>query len=272
MPVRGSTSPAIVLRTIPFGESDKIVTLLSRDAGKITGIAKGAKRSRKRFGAALEIFCHIRLDYRERRGSELAFLERAVILRPWSGLVSSLERYVAATHVVEVADKMSAEREVGCDLYDVVVAALERLERAEPCSATLRIFELAVLAVSGYGPDFSVCVGCSGELQAFDRGARLHVPSGGLLCSQCAGPEASGILLGPESIDCLHRLSGLVAGGLPNESRDTFCGTSLFSVDENLEIDSARHRVASELRLAVAALIEPHLRSPLRSLELMSGI
>ena len=146
------------------------------------------------------------------------------------------------------------------------------LVRAEPCAATLRVFELAVLAVSGYGPDFSVCVGCSSELRAFDRGAWLHVAGGGLLCSHCVGPEASGILLGPESVDCLHRLTGLVAGGLPNATRDTFCGISLFSVDEHLEIDSARHRVASELRMAVAALIEPHLRSPLRSLDLMSGI
>lgn len=267
--MRGMTTKAVVLRTRPFGESDKIVTLLTEDSGKVTGIAKGAKRSRKRFGAALELFCHVRLDYRERRGTDLAFLERAVILRPWSGVVCSLDRYAAATHIIEVADKISAEREVGCDLYDVVVAALERLDRAEPCAATLRIFELAVLAASGYGADFSRCVGCEAPLRDGDFGARVHVPGGGLLCSGCAGAEVAGIHLTRESLDCLHRMAGLVSLGLPNEERDTFCPVSLFGVDEGLEIAAARHRTASELRLAVSALIEPHLRSPLRSFDLM---
>ena len=268
--VRGSSTPAVVLRTTPFGESDKIVTLLSRDSGKLTGIAKGAKRSRKRFGAALEIFCHVRLDYRERRGSELVFLERAVILRSWTGLVSSLDRYTAATHIIEVADKISAEREVGCDLYDVVVAALARLDRAEPCAATLRVFELAVLAASGYGADFSRCVLCEEMVGA--GGARVHVPGGGLICADCAGADVDGIRLAEESVDCLHRLASLVAQGLPNEERDTLCPDSLFSIEEGLEIAAGRHRTAGELREAVAALIEPHLRSPLRSLDLMSGV
>jgi DNA repair protein RecO (recombination protein O) len=270
--MRGKRTAAVVLRTVPFGESDKIVTLLSEDAGKITGIAKAAKRSRKRFGAALELFCHVQIDYRERRGADLVFLERAIILRPWSGLVASLDRYTAATHIIEVADKISAERETGCDLYDVVVAALERLDRAEPCAATLRIFELAVLAASGYGADFSRCVGCRTALGEGDFGARVHVPGGGLLCSGCAGSEVAGIHLARESIDCLHRLAGLVAMGLPNEARDTFCPAALFAVDEGLEIEAGNRRTASELRVAVGALIEPHLRSPLRSFDLMSGV
>ena len=111
--VRLETTPAIVLRTREYGESDKIVTVLSQTSGKFSGIAKGAKRSQRRFPGTLEIFSHVTLDYRRRPHSELAFLDRAVLLQPWPRILSSLERFTAASHVVELADKMTVEAEVG---------------------------------------------------------------------------------------------------------------------------------------------------------------
>ena len=69
-----------MLRTREYGESDKIVTVLSRAEGKFSGIAKGAKRSQRRFPGTLEVFSHVTLDYKRRPHSELAFLDRAVLL------------------------------------------------------------------------------------------------------------------------------------------------------------------------------------------------
>ena len=77
--MRLESTPAIVLRTREYGESDKIVTVLSRAAGKFSGIAKGGKRSQRRFPGTLEIFSHVTLDYKRRPHSERAFLDRASV-------------------------------------------------------------------------------------------------------------------------------------------------------------------------------------------------
>ena len=97
--MRLESTPAVVLRTREYGESDKIVTVLSRAAGKFSGIAKGAKRSQRRFPGTLEIFSHVTLDYKRRPHSELAFLDRAPLRQPIPRPPSSHRRYIAASPV-----------------------------------------------------------------------------------------------------------------------------------------------------------------------------
>lgn len=269
--MRLESTPAIVLRTREYGESDKIVTVLSRAAGKFSGIAKGAKRSQRRFPGTLEIFSHVTLDYKRRPHSELAFLERAVLLQPWPRLLNTLERFTAASHVVELADKMSVESEVGDDLYRIVAATLARLNAAEPGPATLRLFELAALHASGYRPELVVCRGCTRPLAA-DRGpVRLVGGLGGALCSQCRAREEGGMLLSNEGLECLGHLQAAVAHAGFTDGDDDGDALDSWVVEEAVE-GRLGARAAREVALAIEMLLAPHLRGRLRSLELLGPV
>lgn len=267
-PVRLESTPAIVLRTREYGESDKIVTVLSRAAGKFSGIAKGAKRSQRRFPGTLELFSHVTLDYKRRPHSELAFLDRAVLLQPWPRLLSTLERFTAASHVVELADKMTVESEVGDDLYGIVTSTLARLNAAEPGPATLRLFEIAVLHASGYRPELIACRGCAQPL-ASDRGpVRLVGGIGGVLCSQCRAREEGGMLLSSDGLACLGHLQVAVTGtGFADRREPPDPWPVEAAVAARLTA-----RVEREVALALDLLLAPHLRGRLRSLELLGPV
>lgn len=266
--MRAESTTAVVLRTLEFGESDKIVTLLTRDAGKLNGIAKGAKRSLRRFGGALELFSHVRIDYRQRRTAELSFLERAVLVRPWRGLLGSLERYAAACHVVEVADRLTAEREVGDRLFSVVVAALSRLDSGEPGALTLRLYELAALAACGYRYDFDRCATCRGPL--LPASCRGFVGEAGISCGECADRAGSGASLGARALALLVRLQSLASSAVPPEGRQREEPFDLYDAEAGLE--SAGAVPEGELSRAVGMLLAPHVRGRLRSLELLGPI
>jgi len=264
------STPAIVLRTREFGESDKIVTVLSVAAGKFSGIAKGAKRSQRRFPGTLEVFSHVLLEYRRRPHAELAFLERASLLHPWPRILDSLERFTAASHVVELADKMTVESEIGDDLYGVVAATLARINAGEPGPATLRLFELAALNASGYRPELVHCRGCRRPL-ASDRGPiRLVGSLGGLLCSLCRAQEEGGMLLSAAALECLGLLQTTV-GRLV--ARGNGAGPVFDPFGEEVVVAGRLlPRVAREVATALDVLLTPHLRGRLRSLELLGPV
>jgi DNA repair protein RecO (recombination protein O) len=269
--VRTETTGAIVLRTQDYGESDRIVTVLSRDAGKFAGVAKGAKRSRRRFPGSLEIFAHVRLDYRHREGAELAFLERAVLVRPWRSLGCSLERYAAASHVVEVADKLTAEREVGDELYRLVLATLARLDADEPGPATLRLFELAALSACGYGPELGTCRTCRRPLDARSESVRITPRAGGVTCRDCGGRGEGGVIVSAAALGALRGLQDAVGRALAASRRNGSSGLESVYQQEASFLAPVRP-AASEVRSAIAVLLEPHLRSRLRVLELLEPI
>ncbi|HZR81354.1 MAG TPA: DNA repair protein RecO [Candidatus Binatia bacterium] len=260
------STPAIVLRAHDYGESDRIVTFLTRDGGKLSGIAKGAKRSQRRFAGALGLFCHVTLDYRHRPSAELAFLERAVLIRPWKSILDSLERFAAATHVVEVADKMTVEHEVGDELYSVVLAALARIDAAEPGPATLRLFELATLAACGYRAELASCVVCRGSLLNGGGAPRLAPASGGAACARCAPRDDATTAVSPSAI--AHLASMQEALARPGVRVDA---GALLDV-EAAAVAGLTHALAREMAAALAALLAPHLRGRLRSAAVLGPI
>src|SRR5690606_12969490 len=210
------------------------------------------------------------LDYRRRPHAELAFLERATFLSPWPRLLDSLERFTAASHVVELADKMTIENEVGDELYGVVAATLARLNAAEPGPATLRLFELAALSTSGYRPELVHCRGCRRAL-AGERGPiRLVVSLGGLLCAACRSQEEGGMLVSPAALECLGMLQTAVDRGV---ARGNGAGPVFDPYgDEPTIALRLQPRVAREVAMALDLLLTPHLRGRLRSLELLGPV
>jgi DNA repair protein RecO (recombination protein O) len=186
---------AIVVGGFDYGEADRIVTFLTRERGRLKGIARSAKRSRKRFGAALELLCKVQLRFVERPGAELARLEGCDLVDAYPGLRSDLRRLAAATYAAEVAREAAREREAAPALFDLLDQFLARLACQPFDLGLVRVFELRALTLLGWRPELERCAHCGGLLPD-DRPLLFVAERGGLLCPGC-GAKAQGSLVSP---------------------------------------------------------------------------
>jgi DNA repair protein RecO (recombination protein O) len=178
---------AIVLRTWPFGESDRIVSLLTEDHGKITGIAKGAKRSRKRFANSLEPFSSVMLRFQDRPHSSLAFILSCELQGGYKKLIASLEKIAYASYFVEITAGLIGERDENRPVFHHLRESLLYLEERETSLLFVTAFELRLLKLTGYQPMFDGCRRCGVERLRLPSGAWQFSPrDGGVLCASCA--------------------------------------------------------------------------------------
>lgn len=177
-------TPAIILRTTPLGEADQIVTLYTLEFGKIKGIAKGAKRSRKRFGARLEIASYVNATFFEKETSELVRLSHCDLIRPFDGLREDIHKLAWASYFIELIKEMTAERIQNKPLFRLLLAFLIFIDRGILKEEIQRVFEIRFLSHLGYRPQLDPCTRCQKRL----RGEKLFFSprEGGVLCSVCA--------------------------------------------------------------------------------------
>lgn len=200
-------TPAIVLRSWPYGESDKIVSFLTQTHGKVTGIAKGAKRSRKRFVNTLEPFSLVNLRFQDRPHSSLVFVYGCDPLRPFKDITTSLEKIVYASYFVEITDRLVGERDENRKLFEHLREGLIFIEENGPSLSLLIFFELKLLQFSGYQPILEHCRRCGKNCQAStERQWRFSARDGGILCGPCSIFRKEAV---PLSIETLAALSEL---------------------------------------------------------------
>lgn len=183
---------AVLLRSVDFGESDRIVHLLTARTGRLTAIAKGARRSRRRFPGTLDVFNHLEINGRVKPRASMAFLEQAKLLNPFLGLRSDPSRYALASFVTEMLDRLSPEGITGPEakgLFRYATESLGLLETVRP-TATLRLLlELRGFDALGLRPELGRCVRCGrvpSDQVAQDHRVNFHVPDGGIVCTACA--------------------------------------------------------------------------------------
>ena len=229
-----------------YGESDKIVTFLTRDFGKLSGIAKGALRSRRRFVASLEPFTHVRLGFRARSHADLCFVESSDIIRGPRRIALDLDRYAYSTYVVELIDSMVEGREAEPAVFDLAERTLERVDSAAeaPTAEWLRTFEVALLTLTGFAPRLERCARC--ERPAEDDDAFHFNPRTGImLCAACS--DGSGMA---------------ISGGAARYVNALGNGRAL--------LPSRAH--AGDARVLLQTFIAHHVRRPLRSPALLRDI
>ncbi len=145
------TADALVLRTYKLGEADRIVVFLTRDRGKKRGVAPNARKSRKRFGAALEPLTEVRVSYTEKEGRDLVVVNYAEPVRsPMSA--ASPEALGYSHYFAELIDEWAAEADVDERLYRLGVSSLEALVTGVPVEALARYFECWLLRLQGVYP------------------------------------------------------------------------------------------------------------------------
>lgn len=210
MPAEES-SAAIVLRTRDYSESDRIVTLLTLDAGKLGGIAKGAKQSRRRFERKLEVFTHVMVYFRRRPHGELVFITRAEAagLPPFD-LTDDIGKIALGSYMVELADALSREEADSAQAYRILAAALGAVARHSASRALRQAFELNLLRWAGYQLEFRHCQVC-GRPPAEDATSFVFIPAhGGIVCQRCRGGASDTFVgLGAPSVAALAQLGSL---------------------------------------------------------------
>jgi DNA repair protein RecO (recombination protein O) len=191
------TTEAIVLKVIDYGESDRIVTFFTSRFGKIRGIAKGAKRSRKRFANALEPFCASRIRFFRRSPESLALIEGCDVLTHFSAIRDHLEKTLAASYMVDLSDQFTPEDKKNEAAFVLLHDFLTLLEGSTTPEALLRFFEIRLLKISGYDPVLDGCHACRQPLGKSPV-YRFDAAAGGLTCSRCGpgGPDAIDVSLG----------------------------------------------------------------------------
>jgi DNA repair protein RecO (recombination protein O) len=174
-------SEAIVLRTYPYLESDLLVTLFTRAEGKLRGIARAAKRSRRRFGGALEPLTRVKLTYEDRERQELARLDSCEVLDSPLRSEISYPRAVALGHVAEMLDELLPDRENNDAVFRLTISVLAQLGGRE-FWLPITYFDLWMACLMGYLPDLSGCIVCGRVLNG--NRAFFHPLTDGLMCSE----------------------------------------------------------------------------------------
>jgi len=174
-------SEAIVLRTYAFRESDLLVTLFTRLDGKVRGVARAAKKSRRRFGGALELLTYVKATYEDREGQELARLDACEVIESPLSSGISYPRVVALGHVAELLDELSPDREANDAVFRLALSVIRQLQ-GEEFSIPVTYFELWMARLMGYLPDISECLACGRGLNG--GRAYFHVLADGLMCPE----------------------------------------------------------------------------------------
>lgn len=232
----------VVLRAQKLGEADRIITLLTRRHGPVRAVAKGVRRTSSRFGARLEPFGHV--DVQFYRGRTLDVITQVETVDGFgSRLVGDYGRYTTGCAVLETAERLAgAEGDPALRLYLLVVGALRALaEGQRPAPLVLDAFLLRAMAAAGWAPALTECARCGlpGPHQAFS------VPTGGAVCRGCRPPGAA-----TPSLHSVELLDALMHGDWPQAQNAT----------------AATRREASGL---IAAHLQWHLERQLRSLPLV---
>jgi len=176
---------ALVLRTYNLAEADKIVVCLTRNAGLVRGVAKGSRRLKNRFGAALEPFTLLQLTYYQKENQELASLRNVDIIKSHFGLFRDPHVLPALAYMGDLLLEFSPPHQTNDKLFRMVTASLEALSQTpQYLQSILRYFEIWILRLEGFLPDLRNCADCQRPL-SIQETVQVNRELG-LLCRSCA--------------------------------------------------------------------------------------
>ena len=196
------TVSAIILRRINFGETDRIATLYARERGKISGIAKGARKPVSRLSGVTETLAYGK--YQLAVGKTLDVITQAETKESFPRIHADLSRITCATYMAELVDKFVEEHEANIDLFDLLLSALYLLERPNDPEKIIHMFELQFMKLLGYEPVLDKCLQCRANLPSGDA---FFSPSlGGVVCEKCGPLPEDAIRTSREAVEAMQAL------------------------------------------------------------------
>jgi DNA repair protein RecO (recombination protein O) len=232
----------IVLRRRPLGEADRVLTLYTREWGKVSAVARGVRKATSKMAGSLEPFEHVRLLLAHGRGS-LDVVAQVEVIDAFAPLWTDLRRFGAAALLAELVDAATPEREPHPEIFVLLLESLGLLA-ADSSGPVAPWFILHLVALAGFQPALTRCAVCAGDAQ---RAPHWSHPLGGLVCSRCAGRDPAAVRLRPEAPRLLRALGAAAPGTLATLEIDAGERESL----RELLHRYAEHRLEVQLRTAV---------------------
>ena len=180
----------VVIRQMPLGEADRVLTLCSPDMGKVRAVAKGVRRAKSRLGGHLELLN--RASVSVAIGRNLDTISEAYAISAFGGIRDDLRRVSRGLYVAELVDCFSFEGNGNRAMYALLLGTMHRLERGKNLDMLTRWFEMRLLECSGYMPELVHCVECRAWLEPADH--LFACDSGGALCPNCRSESAGALL------------------------------------------------------------------------------
>ena len=184
MPLR--ETEAIVLRTYRLGEADKIASLFTRQLGRLRAVARGALRTKSRYGGTLEPLSYVRIWIFERENRDLLQLNSVEIIESFFSMQADYRVQLAAQFLAEVGERLLPEREVNERIFRLLLAVLRALKTSAEVNRPLLYFDYWMVRLGGFLPDFDTCASCGRALG--EEGGHYARGSESLLCRNCKHP------------------------------------------------------------------------------------
>lgn len=199
-------SQALVLRRVEFSETSYVVTLFTRDFGKISALAKGARRPKSPFESALDLLALCRIVFIHKSSDALDLLTEAKLERRFRSAARDLSRLYVGYYVAELLNELTDPDDPHPSLFDAADDALLRLDRGWEAVGVCLRFELAALRLLGHLPTLEACAGCGGPTA---RGPRIAfgLLAGGVLCAACRPGQRSVVNVSGAALDAMKMFS-----------------------------------------------------------------
>jgi DNA repair protein RecO (recombination protein O) len=184
MPAR--ETEAIILKTFPLGEADRLVSFLGRTSGRLRGVAGGARRVKNRYGSTLEILSHVQIWYVEKETRELVRIQQCELLESFHKAQSNYELSTGLAVISEAVELVLPDHEAAEPMFRLILLATREIERTGDWALPLSYFAFWTVRLGGWLPRFDRCSLCAEE---FGAAVAYHAHwEPGLLCEKCRRP------------------------------------------------------------------------------------
>ena len=243
MPAR--ETEAIILKTFPLGEADRLVSFLGRSSGRVRGVASGARRLKNRYGSTLEVLSHVQLWYVEKETRDLVRIQQAELLESFHKAQSDYGLSTGLAVISEVSELVLPEHEVSEPMFRLILMAVREIERTGDWALPLSYFAFWTVRLGGWLPRFDRCAACDSPFGV--QPAFYGAQQSGLFCGKCRRP----------GMQVLHHEARVLAERFTTERLD------------RVALEPAMQGSAKELREASLAWIEFHIERRLPTRELL---
>jgi DNA repair protein RecO (recombination protein O) len=244
MPLR--ESEAIILRTFPLGEADRLVSFFGRSTGRLRGVARGARRPNSRFGSTLEPLSHIRIWFYERETRELVRIQQCELVRSFLEVQKDYGASLALAVVSEISEALLPEREPSDAVFRLILLTAAAIDRGTGAALPLAYFELWMLRLGGWLPPLDRCSRCGRELK--DEKLYTTVSGAGVACEKCRRPGMRVLSAGAAQL-----ARRIIAEKLENLMKEKIDAEDLKQLSEYL-LDLIEHHM--ERKLITRELLE----------------
>jgi DNA repair protein RecO (recombination protein O) len=206
-------SKAVIFRTWEFGEADLLVSFFTPGSGRLKGVAKAARKSKKRFVNCLDHFSLVDMEFEPRRASELYLIHSGKLVEGYGGIRRDFQAFSLASYLVELTEALFPGQVAAPEIFNLLVDILGAMDRGEDRALLRLAFEARAMTLGGYAIDLARCSGCGREYQR--KGKAVFDPErGGIYCLKCRTESLGAPSFGAAAGSLLSSLQSGGAGDL----------------------------------------------------------